>query len=596
MREGLRAAGLVVGTAFRAAPRAAALVIALSLASSVGSAAMPFWLKLLADAAMRGDIRGALLGALAAAASSSALAFAGWLTVNAGQALQERTSLMLDERAARLALHSPGIEHYERPEYLDRVTLLREERGILGQSVEILVGMLAVLAQMLATVALLASVHPLLLALPAFGLAFLATGRREERLRRGATERTVERSRSAEHLFDLATDAGAGKELRVFGLEGELLGRHERLWSAVDGEQTRADLLGALLDAAAWLLFALGYAGAVVLAVWLAVRGEATVGDVLMTLGLAGQVHWYVQNIPSWVGYVLQALTAAGRLVWLEDYGARAGRRAAGAALPAPGRLRRGIELEAVSFRYPGTGQDVLSGVTLRLPAGSTVALVGENGAGKTTLVKLLTRMYEPTAGRVTVDGEDLSRIDLDGWRARVTAAFQDFVRWELVAREAVGVGDLPRIGDAAAVGAALGRAGAGDIPRWLPLGMETQLGTEWEGGVDLSGGQWQKLALARAMMRERPLLLVLDEPTASLDAQAEHELFERYARAAREAAAEAGTVTVLVSHRFSTVRMADLIVVLEGGRVREAGGHEELMAAGGLYAELYELQARAYR
>jgi ABC-type multidrug transport system fused ATPase/permease subunit len=189
----------------------------------------------------------------------------------------------------------------------------------------------------------------------------------------------------------------------------------------------------------------------------------------------------------------------------------------------------------------------------------------------------------------------DLARFGPAAWRGRLSAAFQDFASFEFLARETVGVADLPRIDDRGAVSAALERAGATGAVDALPQGLDTQLGTAWDGGAELSGGQWQKLALARGLMRGCPLLVVFDEPTAALDAQTEHALFERFAEAAR-AGSRAGTVTLLVSHRFSTVRMADLIVVLDGGRVREAGGHAELMAAGGLYAELYQLQSRAYR
>ena len=223
------------------------------------------------------------------------------------------------------------------------------------------------------------------------------------------------------------------------------------------------------------------------------------------------------------------------------------------------------------------------------------MALVGENGAGKTTLVKLLARFYEPSAGRILVDGVDLRQLDPAAWRGRLSAAFQDFQRFEFRLREAVGVGDLPAIADDRAVRAALARAGADALASALPAGLETQLGRGWPGGVDLSGGQWQVLALGRALLREAPLLLVFDEPTATLDAPTEHALVERLVAAAR-AGETRGTVTLVVSHRFSTVRMADRIVVLDAGRVRESGSHEALMAAGGLYAELYELQARAYR
>jgi ATP-binding cassette subfamily B protein len=222
------------------------------------------------------------------------------------------------------------------------------------------------------------------------------------------------------------------------------------------------------------------------------------------------------------------------------------------------------------------------------------VALVGENGAGKTTLVKLLGRMYAPSRGRILLEGVDLQQLDVAEYRRRLAAGFQDFARFELRAREAVGVGDLPRLQDVAAVRRALRKTNAG-FAEQLAAGLETQLGRAWEGGVDLSGGEWQKLALARAMMRESPFLVVLDEPTASLDPQTEYALFEQVAADMREGAAADGRVTLLVSHRFSTVRMADLIVVLDQGRVVEQGRHEELVAAGGLYAELYGLQARAY-
>jgi ATP-binding cassette subfamily B protein len=223
------------------------------------------------------------------------------------------------------------------------------------------------------------------------------------------------------------------------------------------------------------------------------------------------------------------------------------------------------------------------------------VAIVGENGAGKTTLVKLLCRFYEPTTGRILVDGHELASIAADEWRARLAGAFQDFFRYELFVRETVGLGDLVRMDEVPALRTAIERGGADDVVERLPKGLETQLGPTWEDGVELSFGQWQKLALARGFMRDDPLLLVLDEPTAALDAETEHALFERFAAASREAQDD-GRVTVLVSHRFSTVRMADLIVVLDGAHVVERGSHDELMARDGLYAELYGIQARAYR
>jgi ATP-binding cassette subfamily B protein len=292
-------------------------------------------------------------------------------------------------------------------------------------------------------------------------------------------------------------------------------------------------------------------------------------------------------------------LDGSRRLAWLEDYAASL---AAAADEPVPSRLTSGIRLEGVSFAYPGTDRLVLDEVDLVLPAGAVVAIVGENGAGKSTLVKLLCKLYEPTAGRILVDGAPLARMRAEDWRSRLAGAFQDFFRFEFRARQSVGVGDLPRLEDEPAVVAAVGRAGADDVVARLAAGLETQLGPTWPQGVEVSFGQWQKLALARGFMRDQPLLLVLDEPTAALDAETEHALFERYAAAARgrgngsrEGAGE-GRITILVSHRFSTVRMADLIVVLDGSKVVQFGTHEDLVAKGGAYAELYGIQAAAYR
>ena len=267
----------------------------------------------------------------------------------------------------------------------------------------------------------------------------------------------------------------------------------------------------------------------------------------------------------------------------------------ASADLPVPARLTEGIRLENVSFAYPGTERLVLENVSLKLPAGTVVAIVGENGAGKTTLVKLLSKFYEPSSGAIYVDGQALARMPADDWRQRLAGAFQDFFRFELRALHSIGLGDVPRRDDKPAVTVAVDRAGASDVVSRFAAGLDTQLGPTWPEGVEVSFGQWQKIALARGFMRDDPLLLVLDEPTAALDAETEHALFERYAAAARGGSVD-GRITILVSHRFSTVRMADLIVVLDGSHVVEMGSHAELIARRGPYAELYGIQAAAYR
>jgi ABC-type multidrug transport system fused ATPase/permease subunit len=284
---------------------------------------------------------------------------------------------------------------------------------------------------------------------------------------------------------------------------------------------------------------------------------------------------------------------------WLHDQAARAH----GGHIDPPSRLERGIDLDHVTFSYAGdtppdsgaSGRPALDDVSLHLPAGSVVAVVGENGAGKTTLVKLLSGMYSPNSGRVLIDGVELESIDLSAYRRRLTAGFQDFMRFQLAIREAVTVGDLEQLDDDGAATEALAKANSAEIAERLPQRLETQLGRGWEGGVELSGGEWQKLALARSFMRPDPLVVIFDEPTSSLDPQTEHALFEQVAGESRRSH-DRGQITILISHRFSTVRMADLIVVLDRGRVVEEGTHQQLLARAGLYAELYQLQAQAYR
>jgi ATP-binding cassette subfamily B protein len=380
----------------------------------------------------------------------------------------------------------------------------------------------------------------------------------------------------------------------VFGLEDELRRR------LTDSHRNQEETLGRarrdamLISAAGQAVFALGYIGGLLLVVRGAVAGHQSVGDVVLAVTLAAQVNGLVFQAAGVLQFVQMSARAYGRLAWLRDLvndlypGARQAARV-------PESIRDGIRLERVGFRYPGASEDVLGTVDLHLPAGTTVAFVGENGAGKSTLVKLLCRFYEPTGGRITVDGVNLAEFDPAAWRERIAAGFQDFVRFAFLARESVGVGDVIAIDDEAAVLAALERADARELVARLPAGLETQLGREAGDGVELSGGQWQKVALGRAMMRTKPLLLILDEPTSALDAHAEHELFERYVASARAVARATGGIAIFVSHRFSTVRMADHIVVVDGGSIVEHGTHHELVANGRLYADLYKLQAAAY-
>ncbi|HEX2699958.1 MAG TPA: ABC transporter ATP-binding protein [Acidimicrobiales bacterium] len=597
LRAAFRAARMVFGLSFRADRWRTCASFALSVAEAIGVAALAYGLKRFTDVVVVGD-DGRVAAAAAVLVGLGALGVAGnWMGFMVRARLRERTELAVDLRLLDLTMGAPGLEHLERPEYADQLLLLRSQRGSLSGLTEAAALNLGFAVQAATVLALLAGVHPALLALPLFAVPSLLMATRGEAMVQRGHEETAEGWRLRGHLFELATKAAPGKEVRLFSLTDELLGRHQKACRDIDRRMVVAEVRAGLLAAAGSIVFSAGFVGAVAFVAWLAVHGRATAGDVVLAVALATQVNRELGGAVSSLGWLTRAVKVAGRYLWLCDYAAAA-EAAARADEPAsvPDRLVDGIRLESVAFRYPGSHADVLAGVDLHLRAGSTVALVGDNGAGKTTLVKLLTRLYEPTGGRITVDGVDMRRFDVDGWRERLSAGFQDYVRYEVVAREAVGVGSLPLAADEPAVRSALARANAADVIDALPGGLSTQLGLSFDRGTELSGGQWQKLALGRAMMRTEPLLLLLDEPTAALDAQTEHALFERYAGVARDVAAGTGAITLLVSHRFSTVRMADLIVVLDGGKVAEAGSHGELMAKRGLYAELYELQARAYR
>ncbi|HZC26275.1 MAG TPA: ABC transporter ATP-binding protein, partial [Actinopolymorphaceae bacterium] len=507
--------------------------------------------------------------------------------------LAERVGFAFDREVATLAAAIPGVEHHERADFQDRLELVRTGQAQLAGALAELMMLVGEFAGGAGVVAALAWLDPALLALILLAVPAIVVASWRERWRAVGEEGSATPRRLARHLRRTLRDRDAGMELRVFGLRDEIRDRMRA--AARDARQAnlQAARRVAVADAGLQCFLALGYLSGIGYMFWRAVTGHASVGDVVAAVYLCRQVADLIVAPVFSAALLGPMLRTARRLLWLRDYAASAAARRPGDVAP-PDRLAAGIVFEDVSFTYPGTQVPVLRNLSLTVPAGSVVALVGVNGAGKTTLVKLLTRMYEPTSGRVLVDGVHLADMDVIRWRQRLAAAFQDFARLELVAQHSVGLGDLPRLDDPDATTAALARAGAGDVVVDLPDRLGTQLGSRWDGGVDLSTGQWQKLALGRALMRDDPLVVFFDEPTASLDAQTEHVLFARYAEVAR-GGRRSGAVTFLVSHRFSTVRAADLIVVLDGGEVVEYGDHETLMERAGTYAELFTLQARSY-
>ncbi len=573
---------------YRHEPAMMAASVALALLSALPDSLVALWFKFIADGVQRGRATLVLASALALALSATG----GWfLRVAAGRVhrrFRDKVTIALEAHVARLQASIATVAHQEVPEYLDRLAMLRDQVFVLDHMYMSAFTLAAWIMRLAVTLGLLAAVHPALLLLPVFAAPLVMTAVLRPDAERAVQERAAPFNRLARHLFTLATTAPPAKEVRVTGIGARLMADRRRVWQSGFDPVARVRWVSAAWHTLSWAVFGAAYVGAVI---FVAAGLKASAGSVLLVLAAGARLSGYIGATVGEIGFLRGFWSyGARRLAWLEDYAASFAEHA---DMEPPETLTRGVRFDHVSFAYPGTDRLVLDDVNLDLPAGSVVAVVGENGAGKSTLVKLLAKMYEPTSGHIYIDDVDLGRIPAESWRRRLAGAFQDFFRFEFRARHSVGVGDVPNLDDEPAVVTAVGRAGADDVIVRLSAGLETQLGPTWPGGVEVSFGQWQKLALARGFMRDAPLLLALDEPTAALDAETEHALFERYAAAAKTGE---GRITILVSHRFSTVRMADLIVVLDGSRVAEVGTHDALMAKRGQYAELYSIQAAAYR
>ncbi len=584
---------------YQAEPRLISIAFGLSLLAALPDALVAWLFMVLANAALAYDQSRITFALLTLGACVVATWFLRVMSDRTQRRFRDRVTIALESHVARLQASVQTIAHHERPDYLDRLAVLRDQVFVLDHMYMSLFGTCGWILRLGITVALLMSIHWSLVFLVVFALPTVLTSTWRPAVERAAEERGASANRLARHLFQTATTAPPGKEVRVTRIGARLVEMRRAAWQRWYGPVGAARTTSALWHALGWAIFGAAYIGAIV---FVSSGLQGTPGDVVLVLAAGSRLSAYLGATVGEIGFLRGIwMDGSKRLAWLEDYAAA---MAENTDAKVPERLTRGIRFEHVSFVYPGTTRNVLDDVNLEIAPGTVVAIVGENGAGKSTLVKLLCRMYQPTAGRILIDGDDLARMPADQWRERLAGAFQDFFRFEFRARHSVGVGDVPRVDDEPAVTVAVDRAGAADVVGKLIDGLATQLGPTWPGGVDVSFGQWQKVALARGFMRDRPLLLVLDEPTAALDAETEHMLFERYAAAARggfgrdgdRTGTPDGRITLLVSHRFSTVRMADLIIVLDGSRLVEVGSHETLMAKGGQYAELYGIQAAAYR
>jgi ABC-type multidrug transport system fused ATPase/permease subunit len=535
-------------------------------------------------------------------------AFAYTMTLTVGElAITLRVRLVeevaneeIETDVRRMAMSIDTIDHLERPEYLDRLGIVRNNAWAVVDSAWSAAESVFLTARVVFTLALLGSVDPLLLLVLGAAAIPVFFGQRGRIRVQRANLAAAEGHRLQQHLFDVITSPASGKEVRVSGVGPELVRRQRQITDESDRLRLRAQCVGAAWEALGWTLFIICFMAGVARIASSAGSSPSAIGNLLLAVTVGMQLRSIIEHAVRRSTDANKQGPVLDSYRWLREY--KASQRGDQGARRPPPALREGILFEDVSFVYPGTKGVALEPLSVSLPAGAVVAIVGEYGSGKTTITKLLSKMYHPTGGRILVDGVDLAQIDTYAWRSRMSAAFQDFGRYSTSFADAATIGDYGAADATDRLPGAVREAGASGLVTSLPDGPLTQLGQRF-GGVELSEGQWQQLALTRSFMRTQPLVLVLDEPTASLDAPSEHAVFQRCMDRARSVGRSTGAITVLVSHRFSTVVGADLILVMHKGRLVEAGTHDELIkpAAGQPsrdrhYRDLYDLQAAAYR
>lgn len=495
----------------------------------------------------------------------------------------EHVSVRVMDQAARLDLTT-----YENPVFYDRLERARvqaTDRLVLIQQMGRLV------QQIITTIAFsaaLAWASPWLVLLLALGVLPSFLGETHFAFLGYAKNfRQTPAKRQMEYLRQVAGSREGAKEVKLFGLHRFFTDRFKTLANQIYREDVALARKKLFIGGLLGVIGTLGYYGAYVYVIWRTLGGHYDIGQFYFLTTAIQQASSNLQQVFSTAsGIADQALFLTDLLAFFEM---KPIVNANPNGHPIPERIQQGFEFRNVSFAYPGTSRAVLKNFNMKLRPGERIALIGENGQGKTTIVKLITRLYDPTEGQILLDGIDLREYSLEDLHRHIGVIFQDFVRFEMTARENIGIGRIERASNQADLESAAHKSLADTVIHKLAGGYDQMLGRRFEGGVELSGGEWQKIALARAYLRDAQLL-ILDEPTAALDARSELEVFERFAELTE------GKMALLISHRFSTVRMADRIVVLSGGRLIEEGNHQQLMAAGGVYAGMFEMQAASYR
>jgi len=500
-----------------------------------------------------------------------------------GDRFTNRVSLRLMEHADRL-----DLAFFEDPLFYDKLERARRQTtGRLG----LLAALLSTGQDLLSLVSLSAglivfSPWLMVLLIAAVIPAFLGETHFTTLAYSVLYRRTPER-RQLDYLRLLGASAQSAKEVKIFGLGSYLARRYHRLSEEIYDENKGLAIRRAIVGSGLNLISTGGYYGAYVVVLVRTLAGAISIGTFTFLTGAFSRSRTYIERILSSFNDISEQAMFLTDL--FDFFKMEPGIQSLHSALPAPRPIRTGFDFRNVSFAYPGSDRFVVRNINFQLHPAEKVALIGENGAGKTTLVKLLARLYDPTEGQILLDGIDLREYDVDDLRREIGVIFQDYMRYDMLVRENIGFGKIEALAEEERIESAARKSLAYKVIDRLPNRFEHMLGRRFEGGADLSGGEWQKFALARAYMRDGQLL-ILDEPTATLDARAEYEVFLRFADLTR------GRMAVLISHRFSTTRMADRILVLADGVIQEQGTHQQLVALGGRYAELFELQAAGYR